>query len=165
MKRIYLYVAIVFLAILSAGLALWSYRNKVPQVNVDTQRSTISAAFPNISACQQIVENSFAKKIDAKRSAGPRFACDLGISKGLPISEAIRSVSIGDNGVIVVKFHPDQIFGMTESTNTLTFVPLLSSGTAPRTEDDSVKIARWRCGILSDGTTVQAQFFPQGCGR
>jgi len=136
-------------------LALPAYRDFQVQ-------SKVSEVFVSADACRAEVSR-IVQTTSAPVLSTSLFACDGGVSAGVKISRYLKSIAVRATGSITVTLDYRSLPDLTQTTSTLTLVPLLDATTVLRTSDVRKTIFAWRCGRPDDGTTIPSKYLPSNC--
>ncbi len=144
-----LMIVVAIIGILAA-VALPAYQDY-------TVRAKVSEVVLAASACRTTVTET-VQSTSATTLTADLFACDSAATGGN--SKYVTSVSVDANGAITVVAQ-----GITQlgTLTTLTLVPMVSATTALAAADVGVNIFEWRCGSVTDGTTIEQKYLPGSC--
>ena len=143
-----LMIVVAIVAILAA-VAFPIYRNYV----VRTKMSELVLA---VSTCRTRVSEVY----QSGGSAGPG-AGNWGCETGSPGTRYVQSITTDPNGKIIATatgFGDSDIDG-----KFLTLMPIIGGNAADVTTDLGKAVMAWRCGSVSDGTTVPQNYLPGSC--
>ena len=131
----------------------------LPAYQQYTKKAKMAEVILAASACRTTITESIQS---ASSTAMPALAntwgCEVAAGAG---SKYVNQVATNNNGVILVTA---QGFGDAAiDAKVVSLVPMV--GTAPfvYTADGQKAITAWRCGLGSDGTTVDLKFLPGSC--
>lgn len=130
----------------------------IPTYQSYITRAKISELLLTASSCR----NSITEKVQSSSSSNIsdviKNSCTPSTTKN------IKSIIINLNGVITISADENKLKPLSNTTNTLTLVPI-QTGTTPLvgTTDGGKTIAGWRCGSPADGTTIPAKYLPSSC--
>ncbi len=142
-----LLVVIAIIAILAA-IAIPQYQN-------NAKRAKMSEVVLAISACRTPISGAY-QALQVAPGAG-NWGCEI---TG-PASAYVQSIQTDQNGKIFVMargFNDAAIDG-----HYITMTPLIDGTPADSSRDMSKAITGWRCGSISDGTTIPAGVLPSSC--
>lgn len=130
----------------------------VPTYQSYITRAKISELLLAASSCR----NSITEKVQSSSSSN--ISDVIKNSCAPSTTKNIKSIIISLNGVITILAYENELKPLTNTTNTLTLVPI-QTGTTPLvgTTDGGKTIAGWRCGSTADGTTIPAKYLPSSC--
>lgn len=130
----------------------------VPTYQSYITRAKISELLLAASSCR----NSITEKVQSSSSSN---ISDVIKNSCAPSpTKNIKSIIINLNGVITILADENELKPLTNTTNTLTLVPI-QTDTTPLvgTTDGGKTIAGWRCGAATDGTTIPVKYLPSSC--
>lgn len=118
-----------------------------------TKRTRMIEVLLAAGACKNSV-------VEAYYFGAPPAEGAWGCESATPTTDHVDSIDVDENGKVVViarGFGDDDIDG-----KALTFTPLINGAPAVLS-GPSAKALQWRCGSVTDGTTIAPQFLPSTC--
>lgn len=126
----------------------------LPSIRLNTARVKVSEAMLAAGPCKNTVSEIYISGGDPPALGS--WGCEI-TSNASTYVESVRIVD--DYGTIEVSlrgFNDGRI-----DSHSLTLAPLDNTGNLP--SSTGTQIRRWRCGSLTDGTDVPAQYLPSTC--
>ncbi len=125
-------------------------------------QTKVANVLVSANACRGEVAQAVLKAT-APQLTRAMFSCDGGASAGVKISPDLKSIAMGMTGSITVTLDFHHLPELTPTTNVLTLIPMINATQVLGVGDASKRIAAWRCGNASDGTTIPVQYLPSDC--
>lgn len=143
-----LMIVVAIIGILAA-VALPAYQDY-------TVRAKVSEVVLAASACRTTITETTQSAVGTTLPAANAWGCE----SASQTSKYVNSVVTDNNGKITVTATGIPALG----TNTvLSLVPMVSATTALANANVGVTIFGWRCGLASDGTTINQKYLPGSC--
>ncbi len=153
----------LILALLAiALLGALSYVFGLPAYREDQVRSKVAEVFVSTDFCRAEI-SQIVQRTSAPLLSTSLFGCNGGASAGVKISRHLKSIAIRATGAIVVTLDYQSLPELTQTTSTLTLVPLIDATTPLASGDVRKTIFAWRCGSLQDGSTIPGKYLPSNC--
>ncbi len=143
-------------------LSVAAYLRVFPAYQDYRVQGKVAEVFVSVDACRAEVSQAM-RVTTAPMLSTSLFVCDGGASSGVKISRYLKSIAVRSAGAITVTLDYRSLSELTQSTNTLTLVPLADASTALGSTDVHKAIVAWRCGDPKDGTTVPNRYLPADC--
>lgn len=130
----------------------------LPAYQSYTMRAKATEVILAVSSCRAAVIDTVQLSSRSDVSTLLPSACEFTPTK------YVKSISVDANGIIKVLVNEANLPQLDATTNMLTLLPI-QTGTTPLvgTTDGGKNIAGWRCGSVTDGTTIPAKYLPGSC--
>jgi len=143
-----LMIVVAIIGILAA-VALPAYQDY-------TVRAKVSEVILAASSCRTGISEAVQISAAAIPTTALPAACTVSVTK------MVASGSADAIGKILIVGNFTNL-GLTNTTNTLSIVPMFDASNALAATNGGVTIHGWRCGLTGDGTTILAKYLPASC--
>ena len=135
----------------------------LPAYQQYTKKAKMAEVILAASACRTTITESIqTASSTAMSQLGGNWGCEVAAGAG---SKYVNQVATSDNGKITVT--AQGFNDSTIDTRFVTLVPLIGTGTsaAPMAylTDGQKAVSAWRCGLSTDGTTIDPKYLPGSC--
>jgi type IV pilus assembly protein PilA len=145
-----LMIVVAIIGILAA-IALPAYQDY-------TKRAKLSEVILAASACRTSVSEAYQAGSSAPAPAANSFGCETSGSS----SKYVALIQTSINGKVTVT--AQNIDAINIDGKFLTLTPMTSTGTTMVFNTNvGNSVATWRCGSITDGTTIPAKYLPGSC--
>lgn len=146
-----LMIVIAIIGILAA-VALPAYQDY-------TVRAKVSEVVLAASQCRTTITETVQSAVGTSLPADNAWGCESASAT----TKYVTSVATTSAGKITVTANHTNLTALTSSTNALTLVPMTSASAALTNANGGSTIFAWRCGSVSDGTTIPQKYLPGSC--
>ena len=143
-----LMIVVAIIGILAA-VALPAYQDY-------TIRAKMSEVILAMSACRTSITEVYQSGGSGGGVANG-WGCEVSPSQA---TKYVAEVSTSANGAVTAKVRS---ISTSVDNSFVTLVPLASAGTAATYAGTAQALFGWRCGLSTDGTTVQGKYLPGSC--
>ena len=131
----------------------------LPAYQQYTKKAKMAEVILAASACRTTITESIQSASSSTMPAlGGAWGCEVASGTA---SKYVNQVATNDNGVVLVTA---QGFGDADiDAKIVSLVPLIGSTAFVYTTDGQKAVTSWRCGLASDGTTINPKYLPGSC--